>query len=304
MATVTAAQVNELRNLTGAGLMDCKKALTEANGDVQAAIDFLRKKGAKVAELRAGRAAAEGVVIAKTSADNKKGVAVYLSCESDFVAKNDSFVKFATDVAELALEKAPATLEALLELDLNGSTVKAQVQEKVSAIGELINVSAYETIAGESVVAYNHMGNKIGVLVKLNNSGSTNTVEIEELAKNIAMHVAAAQPQAEYIDKTKIPSEILENERRIELGKEDLAKKPKEIAEKIVQGRLDKILSQRCLLDQPYIKDQTITIEKLIKDKSKQLNTDIHVVQFVRYNVGETIEKSSSLDHKTTVSIS
>src|SRR5262245_46390882 len=131
--TITASQVNELRNLTGAGLMDCKKALTEANGDIQAAIDFLRKKGAKVAELRAGRAAAEGVVIAKTSSDNKKGVAVYLSCETDFVGKNEDFVKFANSIADLALEKSPATLEALLELDLNGSSVKAQVQEKVSA---------------------------------------------------------------------------------------------------------------------------------------------------------------------------
>src|SRR5579863_4596051 len=163
--TVTAAQVNELRNKTGAGLMDCKKALVEANGDLQAAIDYLRKKGAKVAELRAGRAAAEGVVIAKTSADNKKGVAVYLSCETDFVAKNEDFVKFADSIADLALARSPKTLEELLELDLNGATVKAQLQEKVSAIGELINVSAYETVEGESVVPYNHMGNKIGVLV-------------------------------------------------------------------------------------------------------------------------------------------
>src|ERR1700689_1388687 len=124
--TITAAQVNELRNMTGAGLMDCKKALTEANGDLQAAVDYLRKKGAKVAELRAGRAAAEGVVIAKTSADNKKGVAVYVSCETDFVAKNEDFVKFANSIAELALAKSPKTLDDLLALELNGATVKAQ----------------------------------------------------------------------------------------------------------------------------------------------------------------------------------
>src|SRR5579871_5814350 len=146
--TVTAAQVNELRNLTGAGLMDCKKALVEANGDVQAAIDYLRKKGAKVAELRAGRVAGEGVVIAKTSADNKKGVVVYVSCETDFVAKNEDFVKFANAITDLALEKAPKTLDELLALELNGASVKAQLQEKVSAIGELINVSAYESVSG------------------------------------------------------------------------------------------------------------------------------------------------------------
>src|SRR5579863_7037295 len=136
--TVTAAQVNELRNKTGAGLMDCKKALVEANGDLQAAIDYLRKKGAKVAELRAGRAAAEGVVIAKTSADNKKGVIVYLSCETDFVAKNEEFVKFTAQIVDAALAKGAKTVEEVGELDLGGTTVNAEVQGKVSAIGELI----------------------------------------------------------------------------------------------------------------------------------------------------------------------
>src|ERR1043165_1891257 len=210
MATITAAQVNELRNLTGAGLMDCKKALTEANGDIQAAIDFLRKKGAKVAELRAGRAAAEGVVIAKTTSDNKRGVAVYLSCESDFVAKNETFVKFATDIADVALEKSPATLEELLNLEVNGSTVKAQVQEKVSAIGELINVSAYEAITGESVVAYNHMGNKIGVLVALN-KGLNDAVAT--VGKDVAMQIAAMNPVA--VDASGVPAEAIEREKAI-----------------------------------------------------------------------------------------
>ncbi len=144
--TVTAAQVNELRNLTGAGLMDCKKALTEANGDIQAAIDYLRKKGAKVAELRAGRAAAEGVVIAKTSSDNKKGVAVYLSCETDFVAKNEEFVKLANSIAEVALAKGVNTAAEVLDLDLNGTKISAIMLEKVSAIGELITVSAFESV--------------------------------------------------------------------------------------------------------------------------------------------------------------
>jgi elongation factor Ts len=259
MATITAAQVNELRNLTGAGLMDCKKALTEANGDVQAAIDFLRKKGAKVAELRAGRAAAEGVVIAKTSADGKKGVAVYLSCESDFVAKNESFVKFATDIADVALEKSPATLEDLLNLDLNGATVKAQVQEKVSAIGELINVSAYETIAGESVVAYNHMGNKIGVLVALN-KGLNDAVA--NVGKDVAMQIAAMNPVA--VDASGVPAEAIEREKAIAREKAVAAGKPENILDKIAEGAGQTFIKENTLLSQPFVKDGSKTVQQVL----------------------------------------
>ncbi len=257
--TVTAAQVNELRNMTGAGLMDCKKALTEANGDIQAAIDFLRKKGAKVAELRAGRAAAEGVVIAKTSADNKSGVAVYLSCESDFVAKNDSFVKFATDIAELALAKAPASLEALLELDLNGSTVKAQVQEKVSAIGELINVSAYETIQGEGVVAYNHMGNKIGVLVGLNKSLND---AITTVGKDVAMQIAAMNPLA--VDAAGVSPEVLAREKGIAREKAAASGKPENILDKIAESAVNSYIKENTLLTQPFVKDSSKTVAQVL----------------------------------------
>lgn len=259
MATITAAQVNELRNLTGAGLMDCKKALTEANGDVQAAIDFLRKKGAKVAELRAGRAAAEGVVIAKTSADGKKGVAVYLSCESDFVAKNESFVKFANDIADVALEKSPATLEDLLNLDLNGATVKGQVQEKVSAIGELINVSAYETIAGESVVAYNHMGNKIGVLVALN-KGLNDAVA--NVGKDVAMQIAAMNPVA--VDASGVPAEAIEREKAIAREKAVAAGKPENILDKIAEGAGQTFIKENTLLSQPFVKDGSKTVQQVL----------------------------------------
>jgi elongation factor Ts len=188
--------------------MDCKKALIEANGDVQAAIDFLRKKGAKVAELRAGRAAAEGVVIAKTSADNKKGVAVYLSCETDFVAKNEDFVKLAVSIADAALAADSKTTDDVLALSLGNASVKDVVQEKVSAIGELINVSAYESIEGESVIAYNHMGNKIGVLVALN-KGLNDAVAT--VGKDVAMQIAAMNPLA--VDVAGVAPEILEREK-------------------------------------------------------------------------------------------
>lgn len=256
---VTAAQVNELRNMTGAGLMDCKKALTEANGDIQAAIDFLRKKGAKVAELRAGRAAAEGVVIAKTAADNKSGVVVYLSCESDFVAKNETFVKFATDIADLALAKSPATLNELLELDLNGSSVKGQLQEKVSAIGELISVSAYETIAGESVVAYNHMGNKIGVLVALNKELND---AISVVGKDVAMQIAAMNPLA--VDAAGVAPEVLAREKGIAREKAAASGKPENILDKIAESAVNSYIKENTLLTQPFVKDSSKTVQQVL----------------------------------------
>jgi elongation factor Ts len=274
---VTAAQVNELRNMTGAGLMDCKKALTEANGDIQAAIDYLRKKGAKVAELRAGRAAAEGVVIAKTTADNKKGVAVYLSCESDFVGKNDSFVSFANDIADLALAKSPATLEALLELDLNGSTVKAQVQEKVSAIGELINVSAYETAEGESVVAYNHMGNKIGVLVALNKPLND---AISAVGKDVAMQIAAMNPVA--VDESGVSADVIEREKAVAREKAIAAGKPESILDKIADGAANTFIKENTLLTQPFVKDGSKTVQQVLGGAESGLT----VVAFKRVERG------------------
>ncbi|MBK7149966.1 MAG: elongation factor Ts [Bacteroidetes bacterium] len=257
--TVTAAQVNELRNLTGAGIMDCKKALTEANGDVQAAIDFLRKKGAKVAELRAGRAAAEGVVVAKTSADNKKGVAVYLSCETDFVAKNEDFVKLAVSIADAALAAGSKTADEVLALSLGNATVKDVVQEKVSAIGELINVSAYASIEGESVIAYNHMGNKIGVLVALN-KGLNDAVAT--VGKDVAMQIAAMNPLA--VDASGVAPEILEREKTIALEKAAASGKPANILEKIAESAVNSYIKENTLLTQPFVKDGSKTVAQVL----------------------------------------
>jgi len=257
--SVTAAQVNELRNLTGAGLMDCKKALTESNGDVQAAIDYLRKKGAKVAELRAGRSAGEGVVIAVTSSDSKKGVAIYLSCETDFVAKNEEFVKLANSIAEIALEKSPATLEALLELDLNGSSIKAVLQEKVSAIGELINVSAYEAISGEGVVAYNHMGNKIGVLVAVNKPLND---AVTTVGKDVAMQIAAMNPVA--VDASGVSAEAIEREKAVAREKALAAGKPENILDKIAEGAANTFIKENTLLTQAFVKDGSKTVQQVL----------------------------------------
>ncbi len=264
--TVTAAQVNELRNLTGAGLMDCKKALTESEGDVQKAIDFLRKKGAKVAELRAGRAASEGVVIAKTTADNKRGVVVYLSCETDFVAKNEDFRQLAESIAELALSSNVTTLEALLAAELNGTVVKSLLQEKVSAIGELIDISSFEVLEGESLVAYNHMGNKIGVLVALNQPLND---AIAAVGRDVAMQIAAMNPAA--VDAAGISAEVLNREKAIAREKAVAQGKPENILDKIAEGAANTFVKENTLLTQPFVKDGSKTVSQVLGQASSGL---------------------------------
>lgn len=309
--TFTAKDVADLRQKTGAGMMECKNALKDANGDVERAAEILRQKGLIAAAKKAEKTALEGIVTSKVSNDKKCGAIIELNTQTDFVAKNESFLELAKIILDNGLTNKPKGIDEVLKIKHGGTQISDLISNRIATIGENIQLRRYELFDLKTengiIGTYIHpVGNKIGVLVKLvtNSSPSNCVAEMEELARNVAMHIAASQPQAEYIDKTKIPKEIIEDEKRIELGKEDLAKKPKEIAEKIVQGRLDKILSQRCLLEQPYIKDQNMTIEKLISDKGKQLNLTIQVAQFIRYNVGETLEKSSSNDQKTTVSIS
>jgi elongation factor Ts len=277
--TITAAMVNELRNKTGAGLMDCKKALTESNGDMEAAIDYLRKKGAKVAELRAGRAAAEGVVIAKTSADNKRGVAVYLSCETDFVAKNEDFVKLATSIAEAALAKGAKSAEDVLALDINGTSVKNLLQEKVSAIGELINVSAFASLEGEAVVPYNHMGNKIGVLVALNKPYND---AVATVGKDVAMQIAAMNPVA--VDASGIPADALEREKAVAREKAIAAGKPANILDKIAEGAANTYIKENTLLTQAFVKDGSKTVQQVLASAESGLT----VTGFKRVERGAT----------------
>ena len=308
--TFTAKDVADLRQKTGAGMMECKNALKEANGSVEKASEILRQKGLVAAAKKSERTALEGIVASKISDDKKSGVILEINAQTDFVAKNDLFIDLSKKILNVLLKDRPASIDDLLKIKIDGTVISDLISSRIATIGENIQPRRFEIFElGQeegAISSYIHpVGNKIGVLVKLaTNSKSSNIAELEQLARDIAMHIAAAQPQAEYIDKTKIPQEIIEDEKRIELGKEDLAKKPKEIAEKIVQGRLDKLLSQRCLLDQPYIKDQNVTVEKLIKDKNKQLNIEIKVKQFIRYNVGEALGKTSDQEEKTTVSVS
>lgn len=309
--TFTAKDVADLRQQTGAGIMECKNALKESKGDIEKAREILRQKGLTAALKKAEKTALEGIVSSKINQDKKSGVIIELNTQTDFVAKNELFIDLSNVILNLLLTNKPKTVDQALNIKYNGAPLTDLISSRIATIGENIQLRRFEFFDLSNnngiIGTYIHpVGNKIGVLVKLvtESDASSNKLGLEELGRNIAMHVAASQPQPEYIDKSQIPTEVIENEKRIELGKEDLQKKPKEIAEKIVTGRLDKILAQRCLMDQPYIKDQTITIEKLLKDTGKKLNTTIKISQFVRYNVGESVEKAQTTENKTTVSIS
>lgn len=266
MTTISASDVNKLRQMTGAGMMDCKKALTEANGDFEAAIDFLRKKGAKVSAARADREAKEGAVIAKTTADRKTGVIIQLSCETDFVAKNADFVAFANQVADLALNNKPASADALKALNLDGLVLSEKLIEQVGKIGEKIDVVNYQLVEGNNVVAYIHGANRLGVLVSLNAEPS----EANFVAgRDVAMQIAAMNPIA--LDKDDVdPSAIA---REIEIGKEQARAegKPEAMLEKIAQGKLGKFFKEQTLLNQEFVKDSSKTIAQMLDGVEKGL---------------------------------
>ena len=273
---ITAADVNKLRQQTGAGMMDCKKALTEANGDFEAAIDNLRKKGAKVAASRQDRESNEGVVIAKTTADGKRGVVVEFNCETDFVAKNADFVAFANSIADLAIEKNPASLEQLVELELNGEKLADTIISQIGKIGEKVGVSKFETITGEKVIAYIHGNYRLGVLVAL----SSNPASADEVGKDVAMQIAAMNPVA--IDKGDVDSRTIERE--VEIAKDVIRAegKPEEMVEKIALGKLNKFYKDSTLLNQEFVKDSTKTVAQFLNDVEKGLT----VSAFKRVQLG------------------
>ena len=277
MSTISAADVNKLRQMTGAGMMDCKKALTESNGDFEAAVDYLRKKGAKVSAARADREAKEGAVIAKTSPDRKLGVIVQLSCETDFVAKNEDFVKFAQSIADLALAHKPANAEALKALPFDGATLAERITDQVGKIGEKIDVVRYEIIEGDNIVSYIHGANRLGVLVSLNlASNDANSVA----GKDVAMQVAALNPIA--VDKDDVDPTVIARE--IEIGKEQARAegKPEAMLEKIAQGKLGKFYKDSTLMNQEFVKDGSKTIAQMLNEVEKGLA----VKAFVRVALG------------------
>lgn len=270
MSKISASDVKKLRDMTGAGMMDCKKALVEAEGDFDKAVENLRLKGQKLSAKRADRDATEGVVIALTSGNRNNGVVVRLSCETDFVAKNEAFVAFATKIAEIALKNLPDSKEELLALPFDGDlTVGDKVTEQVGVIGEKLEVAAYEkivTAAGEGqVLPYIHMGHRAGVLVALNLEGP----QFIEPGKNVAMQVAAMKPLA--LDKDGVDSSVVEKE--IEIGKE-LARqegKPEAMLEKIAMGKLNRFFKDNTLLNQLYVKDSKSTVAQYLQSIDKNL---------------------------------
>jgi len=262
---ISAADVKKLRDATGAGMMDCKKALTEAEGDYDKAIDLLRKKGQKLSDKRADRAANEGVVLAVVSDDHKKGVIIKLSCETDFVSKNEDFVALAQEFADSALANFPATHDALLALPYGSITIGEKVIEQVGVIGEKIEIAAYEKLEADQVAPYIHMGNKAGVLVGLNKGNE----DYYDAGRDVAMQVAAMHPVA--VDESGVDPTIIEKE--IEIGKEVARNEGKadNLIERIAQGKLKKFFKEKTLLNQQFVKDSSLTVSGFLKSKDKEL---------------------------------
>lgn len=273
--TITAADVNKLRTQTGAGMMDCKKALMESNGDFEQAIDYLRKKGQKVAANRGDREAKEGQVIAKVTADGKRGAIICLNCETDFVAINEDFANFAQKILDVAINENPASLEALTELSVDGTPIKDRIIDYVGKIGEKIELSRYEVVSAEKVIAYIHPGNKLATLVGFNKDSVA-----EQIAKDVAMQAAAMAPVA--LDKDDVDSATLERE--IEIGKEQARAegKPEEMLEKIAMGKLQKFYKESTLLNQEFIKDNKLSVLQYIKSEDK----DLTATAFKRVSLG------------------
>ncbi|MGF1583730.1 MAG: translation elongation factor Ts [Bacteroidales bacterium] len=271
MAEISASDVKKLRNMTGAGMMDCKNALAEANGDFEAASDIIRKKGQAVANKRADRDATEGAVLAKVTSDATRGAVIVLNSETDFVAKNEGFVAFAWSILDLALEKNPANLEELKELELNGTKIADLIVEQIGIIGEKIDVSFYEKIEAAQVIPYIHPGNKLATLVGLNQKADL------QVGKDIAMQIAAMSPVS--VDKDSIPQSVIDKE--IEIGKEQarLEGKAEELLERIALGKLNKFYKESTLLNQDFTKDSKKTVREYLQDQDKNLT----VTSFIRY---------------------
>lgn len=262
---ITAADVNKLRQITGAGMMDCKKALTEANGDFDAAIDFLRKKGQKVAGNRADREANEGVVLAKVTADNKRGVLVALNCETDFVAKNQEFIDFTSKVTDVAVSGGATDLDTLLDTQLDGLSIRDRITDLIGKIGEKMELQ-YLQVSDSLVVAYNHPGNRLATIIAFNKAEAP---EIATIAKDVAMQAAAMAPVA--LDKDDVDTRTLERE--LEIAREQIRAegKPEEMVEKIAQGKLNKFYKDNTLLNQEFIKDNKLTVRQYIQSTDKEL---------------------------------
>lgn len=278
---IKASMVKELRDKTGAGMMDAKKALVEANGDMTKAQEILRQKGVASADKKMGRIAAEGLIY--SIVDAGVGAMVEVNCETDFVAKNEDFIELTKLVTQCVIENDPQSIDDIItSVGTHGEVMEDYIKDKIAKIGEKITIRRFVRYDAECCVnTYIHNG-KIGVLLETACVDGTDKCEHMQLAKDICLHIASNAP--EFISRIEIPSSVIDDEKRIEMGKEDLANKPVEIREKIVEGRVNKLMAQKCLLEQPFVKNPDMTIEKLIEGKAK-------IVRFARYALGEGLEK-------------
>ena len=274
---ITAQDVNKLRQMTGAGMMDCKKALTEANGDFEQAIDILRKKGQKVSASRADRETSEGAVFVQTNSDATEGVLIALGCETDFVGKNQDFQQLGQEILETAVKNKPASTEELKSTKTSeGRTIEEKITELVGKIGEKIDVLAYERLNGEKVVPYIHSNNKLGVMVALTNAGG----DYEDAGKSVAMQIAAMNPVA--VDRSGVDSSTIERELEIARDQVRAEGKPDNMIDKIAQGKLNKFYKDNTLLEQQFVKDNSLTVEKYLDSVNKGMT----VTKFKRVQIG------------------
>lgn len=285
----TAADVKNLRERTGCGMMDCKKALTEANGDMDKAIELLREKGLAAAAKKSGRIAAEGLVVAVKDDAKKVGVVLEVNAETDFVAKNDKFVAFVNDVAQTIINENPADVEALLAAKCVGSdlTVEEELRDKILTIGENMKIRRFSRMEGD-LVTYVHGGGKIGVMVQF----ATDVADKEGFdvyAKDVAMQIAAVAPQ--YLNESEIPADVVAKEKEILTVQAMNEGKPANIAEKMVAGRIKKFFKEVCLVDQQFVKDNEKSVAQYTADTAKALGGAIEIAQFVRFEKGEGLEK-------------
>lgn len=283
----TASDVKNLRERTGCGMMDCKKALTEANGDMDKAIELLREKGLAAAAKKSGRIAAEGLVVSVV--EGNVGVVLEVNAETDFVAKNADFVAFVNSVAQTIIKENPADLAALNDMKCVGTdmTVAEALREKILVIGENMNIRRFERLEG-ALVPYVHGGGKIGVMVQFDTDCADKDGFVA-CGKDVAMQVAAAAPQ--YLSKAEVPADVLEKEKEILTAQAINEGKPAAIAEKMVNGRIAKYYKEVCLLEQPFIKDDEITVAKYVENVAKELGGKLVLTKFVRFEKGEGLEK-------------
>ena len=287
----TAQDVKTLREMTNVGMMDCKKALTETDGDMDKAVEWLREKGLAKAAKKAGRIAAEGMAYAEVCPECGVGAVVEVNCETDFCAKSELFVAFVKDICKVVLKDDPADVDALMGCKYPGSdlTVAEILPEKVMSIGENLQIRRFKRYANNTSVAYVHAGGKIGVLVNLEVEGCDATV----IGKDVAMQIAALNPR--FLDKSQVTDDILEEEKKVALALMDndpkMASKPQAVKEKVVMGKLNKFYQENCLLQQEFVKDGSMSVEKYIASAAKELGGSVKFIDAVRFEKGEGIEK-------------